>query len=77
MYSSTKKLCTGIQFLYDDDEKTSHCVTTYKCISRIRRALQKCDVIRLLIAYQNSSGLFTRSPFLNLNMFEKAHIGHK
>jgi len=32
---------------------------------------------RLLIAYQNSSGLFTRSPFLNLNMFEKAHIGHK
>ena len=26
-------------------------------------ALQKCDLIRLLIVYQNSSVLFTRSPF--------------
>ena len=49
---------------------TSHCV---KCIGRIRRALQRCDEIRLFIACQNISGLFTQS-FLPLYIFEKAHI---
>jgi len=69
------RLTCGIEdFLSEKGAKRrSHCV---KCISRIRRALQKCNVIRyfLLIAYQNSSGLFTHSPVLNLNMFVKAHI---
>jgi len=55
-------LTGGIEefFVRKGGEKTSHCV---KCISRIRRALQKCYVIRLLIAYQNSYGLFIHSPF--------------
>ena len=47
-------------FVRKGGEKTSHCV---KCISRTRHALMKCDVIRLLIAYQNSSGFFIHSPF--------------
>jgi len=60
-----------IFFVRKRGEKTSHCV---KCITRIRRTLQKCDVIRLLKVQFIGISVYVHAFGQNINN-KKGHIG--